>query len=219
MLDHEAKFNTLKITSNCSPIIILSIKITDHAVLHSVTQIHLQISLSEVVLRQAQYQPACLLAPLTSNDCFFRTAEEVKLSAEEEEEEAGVQRTTQAAESAVWRLTDGQGDPADRITASRSAKGRLDFVLQVKIAYLYHDTDLHLFPGGVRAKVASLQDPFHDLSSRTTTTQKSSTFNSTRTKSLDSGLVAVEIKQDEQDLDPDLCLCSLAMWRIHGSAL
>lgn len=62
-------------------------------------------------------------------------AEEVKLSAEEEEEEAGVQRVTQAAESAVWRLTEGQGDPADRITASRSAKGRLDFVLQVQCLY------------------------------------------------------------------------------------
>jgi hypothetical protein len=57
-------------------------------------------------------------------------AEEVKLTAEEEEAEAGVRRATQAAESAVWRLTEGQGDALDAISASRSARGRLDFVLQ-----------------------------------------------------------------------------------------
>lgn len=61
----------------------------------------------------------------------FGNAEETKLTLEEEEAEAGVQRVTQSTESAIWRLTDGQGD-ADRIASSRSAKGRLDFVLQVK---------------------------------------------------------------------------------------
>ena len=58
-------------------------------------------------------------------------AEEGKLTAEEEAEEAGVQQASRGTDSAVWRLTEGQGDTLDAPTTSRSARGRLDFVLQV----------------------------------------------------------------------------------------
>ncbi len=69
-------------------------------------------------------------------------AEEVKLTPEEEEAEAGVRQATQAAESAVWRLTEGRGEGLDAISASRSARGRLDFVLQA--CHLHFRTPLSI---------------------------------------------------------------------------
>ena len=54
------------------------------------------------------------------------------MTEEEEAEEAGVQQASRGTDSAVWRLTEGQGDPLDAPTTSRSARGRLDFVLQVR---------------------------------------------------------------------------------------
>ena len=35
-----------------------------------------------------------------------------------------------STDSAIWRLLDGPGEPLDSALASRSAQGRLDFVLQ-----------------------------------------------------------------------------------------
>lgn len=59
---------------------------------------------------------------------------EGKLSAEEEEAEAGVHRASQGTQTAIWRLTEGQGDALDSVLTSRSAKGRLDFTLQVSLS-------------------------------------------------------------------------------------
>lgn len=40
-------------------------------------------------------------------------------------------KASQVTKSAVWRLVEGQGDGLDLASTSRSARGRLDFALQV----------------------------------------------------------------------------------------
>ena len=80
------------------------------------------------------------------------------MTPEEEKVEASVGLATLAAESAVWRLTEGEGEGLDLISASRSARGRLDFVLQAKSPSAPSTLPLtHLHPSSTQRGDVQLQ--------------------------------------------------------------
>ena len=75
--------------------------------------------------------PYCPDAHSFTSPTHSLLAEDRRLTEKEEAAEVGVQTASRETVSAVWRLTDGPGDAAS-YPPSRTAAGRLDFVLQVR---------------------------------------------------------------------------------------